>query len=96
MIDATIHYQGSSSERHKMPTVPHVGEYMTHAGNVWKVDAVVYNSASTTWGKQPVSIYCIQVADEQQRRTRNRWATWGMKDEHTPINGGSFRGGGIG
>jgi hypothetical protein len=82
MIDVQVHYKGSSSERHKMPAVwPRPGEYVTHDGKVWRVDAVVYNSASTTWGKEGIDVYAVQVNGDRREELERQWATWSMKEE---------------
>lgn len=65
MIDVQLHFHGTGTKRHKMPCLPRPSDYLTSDGRLWKVDSVVFAASTARWGKQPVSIYCIPVADDR-------------------------------
>jgi hypothetical protein len=76
MIDTTIHYKSNGTQRHKMPCLPRPGEYLTHDGRLWRIDAVVHGTPSTTWGKGKIDVYALAVADSLRDDLEQAWATW--------------------
>ncbi|MGA2059953.1 MAG: hypothetical protein ABSG67_05685 [Thermoguttaceae bacterium] len=62
MIDVELHFQGSGIQRQRLPALTHVGEYLTHAGRLWRVDAVVHSTPTATWGKGKIDVYVLAVS----------------------------------
>jgi hypothetical protein len=76
MIDVQVHYKSSSSIRQRLAAVPRPGDYLTHDGKVWRIDAVVHGTPTTTWGKGSIDVYCIEVDEIRTNELEAEWSAW--------------------
>jgi hypothetical protein len=81
MIDVELHFQGSGTQRQRLPALPRQGDYLTHEGKVWRCDSVVWTEASATWGHGRIDVYVLGVAADLQDALEQVWAAWSLKDE---------------
>ena len=78
MVDVQLHFQGNDTQRHKMPTVPRQGDYITHEGRLWRVAYVVLSEPSTTRGRGMIDLYVVQVADDRRDELERIWTEWSL------------------
>lgn len=83
MIDVEIHFKSRGSRRQRLPALPRPGDYLTNDGRLWRVDSLLFNTPSTTWGKQPVIVYAVAVAEDRRDELEQEWAFWDSPNETT-------------
>ena len=73
MVDVTIHYRGSESERRRLAAVPVVGSYTYGPGaerRLWVVSAVTIDG-------EAVDVYALEVSPRLAGELTAAWAAWG-------------------